>query len=107
MPAATADELPPDMTIVDEVLSWNGTSNRTLQSHVIDVDASVEFRGRVVLSPTPPHFTSGAGVCRRTKGEDEVLFCVVAARPLVTKREPRIETPSGRSRDLPLRGRVD
>lgn len=22
MPAATADELPPDMTIVDEVLSW-------------------------------------------------------------------------------------
>ncbi|KAL3207686.1 hypothetical protein MRX96_039565 [Rhipicephalus microplus] len=60
-------------------------------------------------SSCPPHRRTllrapGNGVCRRTKGEGEVLFCVVAARPLVTKREPRIETPSCRSRDLPLRG---
>lgn len=92
MPAVTADQLPPDMTIVNEVLSWNRTSPQTLQSHVIVTPSlhlistrSSRFAAASSCSHTAALSDARQGVYHRTKDEDETpLLC--DRSPLACKR---------------------
>lgn len=92
MPAVTADQLPPDMTIVNEVLSWNRTSPQTLQSHVIVTPSlhlistrSSRSAAASSCSHTAALSDARQGVYRRSKDEDETpLLC--DRSPLAFKR---------------------